>query len=144
MKHLLPILALSSALALSGCSTVVGVDNPDNSTASYAGGSLSTTYKADVSAVFVATKRALDSMRDVGVIGRTGETEAERTAEGELPGVTVFARAQGDVKITVTITRATDANNGSECTEVSIRWGYLGNCQQSQQLVHRITQNLGR
>jgi len=144
MKHLLTTLALVSALALSGCSTAVGVDNPDNSTASYAGGTLTTTYKSDVTAVFVATKRALDSMRDVGVLGRVGETPEERTAEGELPGVTVFARANGDVKITVTITRATDAANGSDCTEVSVRWGLLGNCQQSQQLVHRITQNLGR
>lgn len=143
MKHLLPILALSTALALSGCATSVGVDNPDNSTASYAGGALTTTYKSDVTAVFGATKRALDSMRDLNVLGRVGETE-DRSAEGELAGVTVFARATGDIRITVTIAKAVDAATGGEVTEVSIRWGYLGNCQQSQQLVHRITQNLAR
>lgn len=143
MKHLLPILALSTALALSGCATSVGVDNPDNSTASYAGGALTTTYKSDVTAVFGATKRALDSMRDLNVLGRVGETE-DRSAEGELAGVTVFARATGDIRITVTIAKAVDAATGGDVTEVSIRWGYLGNCQQSQQLVHRITQNLAR
>ena len=143
MKHLLPILAVSTALALSGCATSVGVDNPDNSTASYAGGALTTTYKSDVTAVFGATKRALDGMRDLNVLGRVGETE-DRSDEGELAGVTVFARATGDIRITVTIAKAVDAATGAEVTEVSIRWGYLGNCQQSQQLVHRITQNLGR
>lgn len=143
MKHILPTLALVSALALSGCSTAVGVDNPDNSSASWAGGSLTTTYKSDVSAVFAASKRALDGMRDLGVLGRVGETE-HRSSEGELTGVTVFARAVGDVQVTVDISKATDAVNGSEVTETTVRWGVLGNCQQSQQVVHRITQNLGR
>lgn len=143
MKHLLPILALTSALALSGCATAVGVDNPDNSTASYAGGALTTTYKSDVSAVFAATKRALDGMRDLNVLGRVGETE-DRTAEGELVGVTVFARATGDIRITVTIAKAVDAATGADVTETTVRWGLLGNCQQSQQVIHRITQNLGR
>lgn len=143
MKHLLPILALSSALALSGCATSVGVDNPDNSTASYAGGSLTTTYKSDVTAVFAATKRALDGMRDLNVLGRVGETE-RRSAEGDLTGVTVFARAIGDIQVTVDINKAVDAATGGDVTETTVRWGILGNCQQSQQVVHRITQNLGR
>lgn len=143
MKHLLTTLALVSALALSGCSTAVGVDNPDNSSASWAGGGLTTTYKSDVSAVFAATKRALDGMRDLGVLGRVGETE-DRSAEGELVGVTVYARAIGDVQVKVQISKAADATNGSDVTETTVRWGMLGNCQQSQQVVHRITQNLGR
>lgn len=144
MKHILPTLALVSALALTGCSTSVGVDNPDNSSASYAGGSLTTTYKSDVTTVFTATKRALDGARDLNVLGRVGETEEDRSSEGELSGVTVFARAIGDVKVTVKIAKATDATTGADCTEVTVRWGLLGNCQQSQQIVHRITQNLGR
>lgn len=143
MKHLLPILAIVSAIALSGCSTAVGVDNPDNSSASWAGGSLTTTYKSDVNAVFAATKRALDSMRDVNVLGRTGETES-RSGEGELTGIKVYARAIGDIQVTVDINRATDAATGGDVTEVTVRWGMLGNCQQSQQVIHRITQNLGR
>ena len=143
MKHLLTILALASALALSGCSTAVGVDNPDNSSASWAGGSLTTTYKSDVSAVFAATKRALDGMRDLNVLGRVGEDE-HRSAEGELTGVKVYARAIGDVQVTVDINKATDAATGTDVTETTVRWGILGNCQQSQQVIHRITQNLGR
>lgn len=143
MKHLLPITALASVLALAGCSTQVGVNNPDNPSATYSVGTLTTTYKSDVSAVFAATKRALDSMRDVGVIGRTGETPVTNEL-GDLVGMTVYARAYGDISVKVEITKATDAATGSECTQVNVRWGVAGNCQQSQQIVHRISDNLGR
>lgn len=143
MKHLLILTTLASILAITGCSTQVGVNNPDNPTATYSVGSLTTTYKSDVSTVFAATKRALDSMRDVGVIGRTGETP-RNDALGELIGMTVFARAQGDVSVKVEITKAIDATTGTDCTQVNVRWGVSGNCQQSQQVVHRISDNLGR
>lgn len=143
MKHLLTVSALACALALTGCATQVGVNNPDNSSATYSGGSLTTTYKSDVSTLFAATKRSLDSMRDVGIVGRTGETP-ETNELGELVGMTVHARAIGDQPVKVTITKATDEATGADCTEVTVRWGLLGNCQQSQQVVHRITENLGR
>jgi len=143
MKHILPILTLVSTLAISGCTTAVGVDNPDNSSASWSGGSLTTTYKSDVTAVFVASKRALDGMRDLGILGRVGETE-HRAGEGELTGVTLYARAIGDVQVTIDINKASDATTGADCTSTTVRWGTLGNCQQSQQVIHRITQSLGR
>ena len=143
MKHLLTVAVLACALALTGCATQVGVNNPDNSTATYSGGSLSTTYKSDVATLFAATKRALDSMRDVGVLGRTGETP-ETSELGDLTGVTVYARAIGDYQVKVTIAKAVDISTGSDCTEVTVRWGMAGNCQQSQQVIHRITENLGR
>ena len=141
MKHLIPLAAL--ALALTGCATQVGVNNPDNATAVYSAGTLTTTYKSDVSTLFAATKRALDSMRDVGVIGRTGETPRNNEL-GELNAMTVHARAYGDIAITVEITKAIDSATGGDCTQVSIRWGLTGNCQQSQQVIHRISENLGR
>jgi len=143
MKHLLPLAALVGLVSLSGCATQIGVDNPDNSTATWSAGTLTTTYKSDVATVFAAAKRALDGMRDVGVVGRTGETP-ERSELGELTGVTVFARALGDAQVRVTITKAIDANTGNDCTQVDVRWGLAGNAQQSQQVIHRISQNLGR
>lgn len=143
MKHLTLVAALACALALTGCATQVGVNNPDNSSATYSGGSLATTYKSDVSTLFAATKRALDSMRDVGVIGRTGETP-ETNELNELTAVTVYARTIGDHEVKVTIAKAVDAATGTDCTQVTVRWGLTGNCQQSQQVIHRITENLGR
>lgn len=143
MKHLLTVAVLACALALTGCATQVGVNNPDNSSATYSGGNLTTTYKSDVSTLFAATKRALDSMRDVGVLGRTGETP-ETDELGTMTAVTVYARAIGDYQVKVTITKAIDVNTGADCTQVSVRWGATGNCQQSQQVIHRITENLGR
>lgn len=143
MKHLLPLAALVGLVSLTGCTTQIGVDNPDNNAASWSAGTLTTTYKSDVSTLFAATKRALDGMRDVGIVGRTGETP-ERNELGELTGVTVYARAQGDVQVRVSINKAVDANTGTDCTQVDVRWGLGGNAQQSQQVIHRITQNLGR
>jgi hypothetical protein len=143
MKHLLPLAALVGLVSLAGCTTQIGVDNPDNSAASWSAGTLTTTYKSDVTTLFAATKRALDGMRDVGIVGRTGETP-ERNELGELTAVTVFARAQGDVSVRVSISKAVDANTGNECTQVDVRWGMGGNAQQSQQVIHRISQNLGR
>jgi hypothetical protein len=143
MKHILPLAALVGLISLTGCTTQIGVDNPDNNSAAWSAGTLTTTYKSDVSTVFAATKRSLDSMRDVGIVGRTGESP-ERNELGELTGVIVYARGLGDVQVRVSINKAIDANSGTDCTQVDVRWGMAGNAQQSQQVIHRISQSLGR
>jgi hypothetical protein len=143
MKHILPLAAFVGLISLAGCTTQIGVDNPDNNSASWSAGTLTTTYKSDVSTVFAATKRALDGMRDVGIVGRTGESP-ERNELGEMTGVIVYARGLGDVQVRVSINKAIDANTGTDCTQVDVRWGMGGNAQQSQQVIHRISQSLGR
>lgn len=140
MKKLLSFAALSALamLGLTGCGTAVGVDNPHDSSGNYAFGALETRYASNgenyIETVFNATKKALDQLGYY----RTGETSRQN-------GVTVYARAHGDIEITVTLTkRIIETKDGqkNEWVYSSIRYGTSGNCQKSQQIVSKISANL--
>lgn len=143
MKHAVPFALLAATLALAGCNTYVGVDNPDqpSSTFSNVTGTLVTRYKASPDAVFNAVKRSIDAQRDVML--RTGESESKR-ANNELVEVSVYATAIGDLRIKVDIEKVEDVVTKENFTQVTVKYGNLGNCEQSQQIVSRITQNLRR
>jgi len=142
MKHAFPFALLAATLALAGCNTYVGVDNPDqpSSTFSNLTGTLVTRYKASPEAVFNAVKRSIDSQRETMM--RTGESD--KRVNNELQEVTVFARAIGDLEIKVEIVKVEDQVTKENFTQVTVKYGNLGNCEQSQQIVSRITQNLRR
>lgn len=140
MKKLLSLAALASlaTLGLTGCDTAIGVNNPDNSTASYNMGAFTTQYSAKspeyIENVFMASKKALDQL---GYF-RTGETPGKDK-------VTIFARAHGDVQITVDIYKKvieTKEGAKSEWIFVAIRYGTWGNAKECQQIVSKITENL--
>jgi len=142
MKHAVPFALLAATLAFTGCNTYVGVDNPDqpSSTYSNATGSLVTRYKASPEAVFNAVKRAVDSQSDT--MKRMGETP--KVVNNELQEVTVFARAIGDLEIKIEVAKVEDPVTKENFTQVTVKYGFFGNCEQSQQIVSRITQNLRR
>ncbi|MEY3838167.1 MAG: hypothetical protein RL304_1149 [Verrucomicrobiota bacterium] len=107
MKLAASLALLATALAVTGCNTLIGVDNPDQREASFSNvtGTLVTRYNTtDLDAVFNAVKRALDSQSDMK---RMGETPDEGPNK-ELLGVTVFARAIGDLEIKVEVAKAED------------------------------------
>lgn len=140
MKKLLTFATLSAiaTLSLTGCGTEVGVDNASDSKANYSGGALVTRYQAQnqdyIENVFNATKKALDDLKYF----RTGETPAKDK-------ITVFARTHGDLEITVTIYKKvveTKEGQKQEWVYVAVRYGTWGNCQQSQQIVSKISANL--
>jgi hypothetical protein len=143
MKLAAPLALLATALAVSGCNTLIGVDNPDQREASFSNvtGTLVTRYNTtDLDAVFNAVKRAIDSQGDMK---RMGETD-ERGANNELLGVTVYARAIGDLSITVEVVKAEDPVTKQAFTSVAVKYGFFGNLPQSQKLVSIISQNLRR
>jgi hypothetical protein len=142
MKHAVPFALLAATLAFTGCNTYVGVDNPDqpSSTYSNATGSLVTRYKASTEAVFNAVKRAVDSQSDT--MKRMGESD--KRVNNELQEVTVFARAIGDLEIKIEVEKVEDPVTKEIFTQVTVKYGFFGNCEQSQQIVSRITQNLRR
>jgi hypothetical protein len=140
MKKFLTLATLSAiaSLSLTGCGTAVGVDNPDDSQANYNGGALVTKYAAKnqdyIENVFNASKKALDDLKYF----RTGETPGKDK-------ITVYARAHGDLEITVTIAKKvieTKEGQKQEWVTVAVRYGTWGNCQQSQQIVSKISANL--
>ncbi len=142
MKPAVSLALLAATLAFTGCNTYVGVDNPDHSSSTYSNlaGSLVTRYKASPEAVFNAVKRALDSQSDT--MKRMGETP--KLNGNDLQEVTVYARAIGDLEIKVIVEKAEDPITREAFTQVTVKYGFLGNCEQSQQIVSRITQNLRR
>lgn len=140
MKKLLTFATLSAiaTFSLTGCGTAVGVDNQDDSQADYRGGALVTRYAAKhqdyIENVFNATKKALDELKYF----RTGETPGKDK-------ITVFARAHGDLQVTVDIyKKVVETKDGQkqEWVYAAVRYGTWGNCQQSQQIVSKISANL--
>ena len=140
MKKLLTFAALAAiaSLGFTGCETASGVDNPDDSTGYYNMGAFTTRYTAKsqdyIENVFNATKKGLDQLGYY----RTGETPSKDK-------VTVFARAHGDVQITVDIfKKVIEAKDGSksEWVYVAIRYGTWGNLKESQQIASKISANL--
>jgi len=143
MKLAAPLAFLATALAFTGCNTLVGVDNPDSREATFSNvtGSLVTKYNTtDIDAVFNAVKRAIDSQPDMKRMGETPEEGANK----ELLGVVVFARAIGDLEIKVEIAKAEDPITKQAFTTVTVKYGAFGNLPQSQKLVSIISQNLRR
>lgn len=146
MKKLLSLATLTAAIAgLSGCSptgTEIGVNNQDDSTATYQNvtGVLTTRYSAKspeyLETVFDATKRALDELKYF----RTGETPRK-------DGITIFARAHGDVKITVDIEKKiieTKQGAKQEWIYVRVNYGSWGNAKESQIIVSHISDHLAK
>ena len=143
MKLAASLALLATALTVTGCNTLVGVDNPDSREATFSNvtGTLVTKFNTtDTEAVFNAVKRAIDSQPDMK---RMGETD-ERGANNELLGVTVFARAIGDLEIKVDVTKAEDPITKQAFTTVTVKYGAFGNLPQSQKLISIISQNLRR
>ena len=143
MKLAATLALLATALAVTGCNTLIGVDNPDQREASFsnATGTLVTRYNtADIDSVFNAVKRAIDSQSDMKRMGETPDEGANK----ELLGVVVFARAIGDLEIKVEVAKAEDPISKQAFTTVSVKYGAFGNLPQSQKLVSLISQNLRR
>ena len=146
MKLAASLALLATALAVTGCNTLIGVDNPDQREASFSNvtGTLVTRYNTtDLDAVFNAVKRALDSQSDMKRMGETPEPE-NATGNDLLGVVTVFARAIGDLEIKVEVAKAEDPISKQAFTTVSVKYGAFGNLPQSQKLVSLISQNLRR
>ncbi len=147
MKKLLSFatLAAVATFGAAGCSptgTEIGVNNPDDSTANYqnATGILTTRYAAKspeyLETVFDATKRALDELKYF----RTGETPRK-------DGITIYARAHGDVKITVDVDkRVIETKQGAkqEWVYVRVQYGTWGNAKESQIIVSHISDHLSK
>lgn len=142
MKKFLTALALVSTFTFAGCSsptgTDIGVDNKDDSTATYVAGSMTTRYLAKspeyIENVFNASKKALDQL---GYF-RTGETPGKDR-------VTIYARAHGDISITVDIyKKIVETKEGAkqEWVYVAIRYGTWGNAKESQGIISKISANL--
>jgi hypothetical protein len=145
MKLAASLALLATALAVTGCNTLVGVDNPDSREATFSNvtGSLVTKYNtADINAVFNAVKRAIDSQSDMKRMGET--PDPENAAPNELVGVVVYARAIGDLEIKVEIAKVEDPISKQVSTSVTVKYGAFGNLPQSQKLVSIISQNLRR
>jgi len=145
MKHAVPFALLAATLALAGCNTYVGVDNPDqpSSTFSNITGTLVTRYKASPDAVFNAVKRSIDAQRETMM--RTGESDITGPGgDNDKVGVKVFARSVGDLLVTVEIAKTEDKEKNETYTAVSIKYGNFGNLPESQKLISRISSNLRR
>jgi hypothetical protein len=143
MKLAATLALLATALAVTGCNTSIGVDNPDHREATFSNvtGTLVTRYNTtDVDAVFNAVKRAIDSQPDMKRMGETPDEGANK----ELLGVVVFARAIGDLEIKVEVVKAEDPVTKQAFVNVSVKYGAFGNLPQSQKLVSLISQNLRR
>ncbi len=142
MKKALALALLAAAFVLSGCNTMVGVDNTDTHEGQFSNvtGTLVTRYNADPEAVFNAVKRTIDSMK--GTL-RTGETD-ERGANKELLSVVVYARTVGDLEIKIDVLKAQDEITKTNFTQVTVKYGFFGNLPESQQIVSKISANLRR
>ena len=145
MKLAASLALLATALAVTGCNTLVGVDNPDTREATFSNvtGALVTKYNtADINGVFNAVKRAIDSQSDMKRMGET--PDPENATPADLVGVVVFARAIGDLEVKVEIVKVEDPISKQVFTSVSVKYGAFGNLPQSQKLVSLISQNLRR
>ena len=142
MQNAVTYALLATALAFTGCTTYVGVDNPDNSGSMYSNitGTLTTKYKAEPEVVFNAVKRAVDQQSDI--MKRMGETQHNK--EGEPLNITVYSRAIGDLEVKINVSKFEDEKTKESYTLVTIKYGFFGNCEQSQQLVSKISANLRR
>lgn len=142
MKNAVTYALLATALAFTGCTTYVGVDNPDNSGSMYSNitGTLTTRYKAEPEVVFNAVKRAVDQQSDI--MKRMGETQHNK--DGEPLNITVYSRAIGDLEVKINVSKFEDEKTKESYTVVTIKYGFFGNCEQSQQLVSKISANLRR
>lgn len=142
MKNAVTYALLATALAFTGCTTYVGVDNPDNSGSMYSNitGTLTTRYKAEPEVVFNAVKRAVDQQSDI--MKRMGETQHNK--DGEALNITVYSRAIGDLEVKINVSKFEDEKTKESYTVVTIKYGFFGNCEQSQQLVSKISANLRR
>lgn len=140
MKKSLPILALAaSALSLTGCDTTYAVNNKADSNGTYQLGAATMRYPSQspeyINNVFNATNQALNQL---GYF-RTGETPGKDK-------ITVFARAIGDVEITVDIYKKVIENKDRSKQEwiyVTVRYGTWGNLKESQSIQSKISENLG-
>ncbi len=145
MKLAATLALLATALAVTGCNTLIGVDNPDQREANFSNvtGTLTTRYNtADIDSVFNAVKRAIDSQSDMK---RMGETPDPENATGnDLLGVVVIARAIGDLEVKVELVKAEDPISKQPFISLSVKYGFFGNLPQSQKLVSIISQNLRR
>ena len=148
MKKFLSLLTLGALVALpfAGCTTVVGVRNPQDTNGRWSSlsGTLTVRYpQSTVEDVFVASKKALDQImwnETTKMYMRTGETlprENDKTKR-----IIVYARGIGDVKVTVTIYTAVNAKTKEECTQAEVSYGSGGNLKESQVIVEGISQNL--
>lgn len=145
MKLAASLALLATALVVTGCNTLIGVDNPDQREASFSNvtGTLVTRYNtADIEAVFNAVKRAIDSQSDMKRMGET--PDPENVPAKDLLSVVVHARAIGDLEIKVEVAKAEDPISKQVFTSVSVKYGAFGNLPQSQKLVSLISQNLRR
>ena len=142
MKNAVTYALLATVITFTGCTTYVGVDNPDNSGSMFSNitGTLTTKYKAEPEVVFNAVKRAVDQQSDT--MKRMGETQ--HNSEGQLFDTTVFARAIGDLEVKINISKFQDEKTKESYTIVTVKYGAFGNCEQSQQLVSKISANLRR
>lgn len=101
-------------------------------------GALTTRYAAKtpdyIENVFNASKKSLDELKYF----RTGETPRK-------DGVTIYARAHGDIAITITLDKKiTTGSDGAtmEWVDVSIRYGTWGNVAKSTEIVSQISNHL--
>lgn len=148
MKKFFSILTLGALVALpfAGCTTVVGVRNPQDTNGRWAdlSGTLTVRYpQSTVEQVFVATKKALDQIKwdeTTLMYKRTGETLPRENDKAKR--IIVYARGIGDVKVTVTIYTAVNTKTKEECTQADISYGAWGNLKESQVIVEAISQNL--
>ncbi len=145
MKHALATALLASAVAFTGCSTNVGVDNPDSreASASSVSGIVSTRYNAPVESVFNAVNRALDETPGMMRTGESDITSGLISSDDKI-GVKVFARSVGDLLVTVEIFKAEDQEKKETYTAVAIKFGAFGNLPESQKLISRISSHLRR
>jgi len=140
MKRFLSIFALGmlATAAFTGCDTLLQVEGPDphghwNSVA----GILTVKYpQSTLESAFEAASKGLDSLGYY----RTGENRP-RDADKEKIYV-VYARAIGDVKITVKIYTATDIKAGTEWVQADIGYGAWGNLEESQKIQAAIAKYL--
>jgi hypothetical protein len=73
---------------------------------------------------------------------RMGETQHNK--EGQPLDITVFARAIGDLEVKINVAKFEDEKTKESYTQVTVKYGFFGNCEQSQQLVSKISANLRR
>jgi len=142
MKKILPLAFLSLAAAgFTGCTEKVGVDNPDDTVGywyHFGSGTLDVRYIGKtLDQVFQAAIRGVD------------QYGAKRVGEDRpVPGKSdqnyyrIYARTDGDIKLTVQLTPRRNPENKTEWIEVSVQFGSFGNLQESQRVVSFISKNI--
>ncbi len=137
MKKFLFLTALFAfaAIPFTGCTTKTHV--PENAQSPISDwnsvmGTLTIYYpQSSMEEVFNATKKGLDEIKYF----RTGETPAKDR-------ISVFARAVGDVKVTVDIAVRVDVKTKAKTTYAVISYGTWGNLAESQKIAGVISKNL--